>query len=77
MHQWCDVRDDAGLAMIDITTLRPARYIEWFTKRDFYDKHQQSSYLANSTRPSAGLYFKGNEPLVIYPRQLTIENKRS
>ena len=77
MHQWCDVRDDAGLAMIDITTLRPARYIEWFTKRDFYDKHQQSSYLANSTRPSAGLYFKGNEPLVIYPRQPTIENKRS
>ncbi|MEJ6068109.1 DUF1853 family protein, partial [Psychrobacter sp. 16-Bac2893] len=37
IHEWCDKDDSASLSTIDITALRAAHYIEWFSKRDFYD----------------------------------------
>ncbi|MGP4951952.1 DUF1853 family protein, partial [Psychrobacter sp. T6-1] len=40
LHEWCDKNDDATLATLDTSTLRAAHYIEWFTKRDFYDARQ-------------------------------------
>lgn len=75
IHEWCDKRDMAGLATIDTTDLRAAHYIEWFTKRDFYDErnayngHQQPIVWSDSELPKTGLYFEGNRPIVIYPRQ--------
>ena len=75
LHEWCDKRDEAGLATIDTTTLRAAHYIEWFTKRGFYDERhdydgqQQSAWSDDELLLRTGLYFKGNRPIVIYPRQ--------
>ncbi|WP_296207256.1 DUF1853 family protein [Psychrobacter sp. UBA3480] len=75
MHEWCDKRDMASLGTIDTTDLRAAHYIEWFTKRDFYDGRtaydgwQQPIVWSDSELPKAGLYFEGNRPIVIYPRQ--------
>ncbi|KRG36119.1 DUF1853 family protein [Psychrobacter sp. P11G3] len=75
IHEWCDKRDMAGLATIDTTALRAAHYIEWFTKRDFYDErntydgHQQPIVWSDNELPKTGLYFEGNRPIVIYPRQ--------
>jgi hypothetical protein len=75
IHEWCDKRDMAGLGTIDTTALRAAHYIEWFTKRDFYDERtayngrQQPIVWSDSELPKTGLYFEGNRPIVIYPRQ--------
>ncbi|PKH81355.1 DUF1853 family protein [Psychrobacter sp. 4Bb] len=74
IHEWCDKRDMASLATIDNTALRAAHYIEWFTKRDFYDERnaydgRQQIVWSDSELPKTGLYFEGNRPIVIYPRQ--------
>lgn len=74
IHKWCDKRDMANLATIDNTALRAAHYIEWFTKRDFYDERnaydgRQQIVWSDSELPKTGLYFEGNRPIVIYPRQ--------
>lgn len=69
IHEWCDKTDIAGLATIDTTALRAAHYIEWFTKRSFYDGRQQRVW-SDSELPRTGLYFEGDRPIVIYPRQL-------
>ncbi|MEJ6068195.1 DUF1853 family protein, partial [Psychrobacter sp. 16-Bac2893] len=37
IHEWCDKYDTSTLATLDIRALRAAHYIEWFTRRDFYD----------------------------------------
>ena len=74
IHEWCDKRDMASLATIDTTALRAAHYIEWFTKRDFYDERniydgrQQTIVWSDNELPKTGLYFEGNRPIVIYPR---------
>ena len=66
LHEWCDKADSASLATIDINALRAADYIEWFSKRDFYDKRQPSIiFTANDLIPT-GLYFEGDRPIVIY-----------
>lgn len=67
LHEWCDVSDKATLATIDATTLRRANYIEWFTKRDFYDERQTQIACLQDAIPKTGLYFVGDNPLVIYP----------
>lgn len=71
MHYWCDKNDEASLAMLDTSQLRLADYIEWFTKRDFYDQCQnktvRSDKGANDWLPKPGLYFEGDKPIVIYP----------
>ena len=68
LHEWCDKADSASLAKIDISALRAAHYIEWFSKRDCYDGRQpQFLYDENSTLKT-GLYFEGDRPIVIYPK---------
>ena len=69
MHEWCDKDDKLNLATIDRTTLRAAHYIEWFSKRDFYDKRQPSLICTANDLTQTGLYFEGNRPIVIYPKQ--------
>ena len=67
-HRWYDSRDSANLAHIDMSTLRRARYIEWFTKRECYDDAISTPPLWQPhLLPDAGQYFEGNTPLVIYP----------
>lgn len=69
MHKWCDKTDTLNLATIDSNTLRAAHYIEWFSKRDFYDGRQLPlNYNENGTLKT-GLYFAGDRPIVIYPKQ--------
>lgn len=67
MHEWCDKTDNATLATIDVTALRAAHYIEWFSKRDFYDKRQLSLIYSENGVLRTGLYFEGDRPIVIYP----------
>lgn len=71
MHEWCDENDQANLAKLNKTTLRQAHYIEWFTKRDFYDDRKSPpTWLkleSDGERPRAGLYFEKDRPIVIYP----------
>ena len=72
LHEWCDKHDVTNLATIDMTTLRRARYVEWFSRRDFYDSY--SRYQPPLTYPDTqtlrtGLYFEGERLMVIYARQ--------
>lgn len=77
MHRWYDRQDTANLAALDLATLRPAHYVEWFTKRDFYDDPQQPLLWSQSELPMSGLYFDHDKPLVIYPEQeVLVEAKR-
>lgn len=69
MHEWCDKNDMANLATIDMTSLRAAHYIEWFTKRGFYDACQTQTVRSDNEPPATGLYFVGDRPIVICPRQ--------
>ena len=76
IHEWCDSNDTASLAMIDITALRAAHYIEWFSKRDFYDDRQSPLNNSKNDILKTGLYFAGDRPIVIYPKQTEqVENK--
>jgi len=69
LHEWYDERDEANLTKIDMTTLRRAHYIEWFTKRRFYDVQRAQINWSETSLPETGLYFEGNRPIVIYPEQ--------
>ncbi|MBE0440554.1 MAG: DUF1853 family protein [Psychrobacter sp.] len=81
LHEWCDKNDPATLATINMATLRAAHYIEWFTKRSFYDernvydrhnvydKQQPPVVCTGDTPLASGLYFAGDRPIVIYTRQ--------
>ena len=68
MHEWCDTTDSANLAKFDISLLRAAHYIEWFSKRDFYDGRQLPLINSENAILKTGLYFEGDRPIVIYPR---------
>ena len=68
MHEWCDTTDSASLARFDISVLRAAHYIEWFSKRDFYDGRQLPLINSENGILKTGLYFEGDRPIVIYPR---------
>lgn len=68
MHEWCDTTDSANLAKFDISLLRAAHYIEWFSKRDFYDGRQLALINSENGILKTGLYFEGDKPIVIYPR---------
>ena len=70
MHEWCDKTDNATLATIDVTALRAAHYIEWFSKRDFYDNRQLAFMYSENGILRTGLYFEGDRPMVIYPKQV-------
>lgn len=67
LHEWCDKNDEYNLNKLDMTMLRSAHYIEWFTKRDFYDGRQLPLFWSKEERPKAGLYFEKDRPIVIYP----------
>ena len=69
MHEWCDIYDTSTLAMLDIIKLRAAHYIEWFTRRDFYDNRQLPLINSENAILKTGLYFEGDRPIVIYPRK--------
>lgn len=69
LHEWCDKRDIANLATIDMTQLRAAHYVEWFTKRGFYDGRQSPVVWTSDTPLASGLYFEGDRPIVIYAKQ--------
>ncbi|WP_367105698.1 DUF1853 family protein [uncultured Psychrobacter sp.] len=77
MHKWCDKSDKVNLAMLDTNNLRLAHYIEWFTKREFYDNCQvkltgfdkNSNKQPDDALPRTGLYFEGDRFIVIYPQQ--------
>ncbi|AAZ18301.1 conserved hypothetical protein [Psychrobacter arcticus 273-4] len=68
MHKWCDKYDKLNLAKINIDTLRAAHYIEWFSKRDFYDDRQSPIINSENGILKTGLYFAGDRPIVIYPK---------
>lgn len=74
MHEWCDENDKTNLATLDRNTLRLARYIEWFTKRDYYDDKPALAW-SNNERPNTGLYFEGDRPVVIYPKKKQVDNQ--
>ena len=69
IHEWCDKTDSTNLATIDITALRSAHYIEWFSKRDFYDNRRLPLINSKNAILKTGLYFEGDRPIVIYPRK--------
>ena len=69
LHEWYDNHDKVNLATLNITTLRQAHYVEWFTKRDIYDKRHVQIVWSETELPATGLYFEGDRPLVIYPEQ--------
>ena len=71
LHEWCDKQDVAGLASLDKSDLRRAHYIEWFTKRDFYDGKQkyEAGVDWETSVPATGLYFENDRPIVIYFKQ--------
>lgn len=69
MHQWCDINDNSSLAKLNLSHLRFAHYIEWFTKRDFYDGQHSLPTWPIDKQPRTGLYFENDCPIVIYPRQ--------
>ena len=68
MHRWCDEQDNVNLATLDISNLRRATYLEWFTKRDFYDERLPKFNRLDDKSPAVGLYFEGDKPIVICPR---------
>ncbi|WP_367110821.1 DUF1853 family protein [uncultured Psychrobacter sp.] len=84
MHKWCDKNNEVNLAMLDTSNLRLAHYIEWFTKRDFYDNCQvkltgfdkNSDKQPDDTLPKTGLYFEGDRFIVIYPKQHNCEEDK-
>ena len=69
LHEWCDKADSVSLSKIDISALRAAHYIEWFSKRDFYDGRQSPLIHDENGALKAGLYFEGDRPIVLYPTQ--------
>ena len=69
MHEWCDKTDSETLASINIIKLRAAHYIEWFTRRDFYDNSRLPLINSENAILKTGLYFEGDRPIVIYPRK--------
>ena len=72
IHEWCDKNDADNLATINMTSLRRAHYVEWFSKRDFYDRYDERlSPLSCSETETlrTGLYFEGDRLIVIYPKQ--------
>ena len=76
IHEWCDKYDTSTLATLDIRALRAAHYIEWFTRRDFYDGRQSPLNNSKNDILKTGLYFAGDRPIVIYPKQTEqVENK--
>ncbi|AGP48094.1 hypothetical protein PSYCG_02645 [Psychrobacter sp. G] len=76
MHEWCDKYDTSTLTTLDIRALRAAHYIEWFTRRDFYDGRQSPLNNSKNDILKTGLYFAGDRPIVIYPKQTEqVENK--
>ena len=68
IHEWCDKYDTSTLATLDIRALRAAHYIEWFTRRDFYDGRQSPLNNSKNDILKTGLYFAGDRPIVIYPK---------
>ena len=69
MHEWCDKYDTSTLATLDIIKLRAAHYIEWFTRREFYDNSRLPLINSENAILKTGLYFEGDRPIVIYPRK--------
>lgn len=72
MHKWCDKHDETSLNKVDMTTLRRAHYIEWFTQRSFYNKNMNINKIPSNLVPlPQGLYFlqrsdqESYEPMVI------------
>lgn len=68
LHEWIDTRDTASLTKLDKAMLRRANYIEWFTKRAFYDDRLSLATWTADDTLATGLYFEGDKPLVIYPK---------
>ena len=69
IHKWCDSNDMTSLATLYIKALRAAHYIEWFSKRDFYDNSRLPLINSENAILKTGLYFEGDRPIVIYPRK--------
>ena len=66
LHDWIDGQSAEQLATLDRSIVRRANYVEWFTKRPFYDGRQSPLYWSKDTPPETALYFEGDRPLVIY-----------
>lgn len=71
LHAWYDGDDLAQLATIDRSQLRRAHYVEWFTRRPFYDERRPMMLWSEQSPPQPGLYFEGDRPLVIYRNKAT------
>ncbi|MDO5768227.1 MAG: DUF1853 family protein [Psychrobacter sp.] len=66
LHDWINGEDTEQLNKLDMSILRRAHYVEWFTKRPFYDERPSPLHWSKDSPPETGLYFEGNRPLVIY-----------
>lgn len=66
LHDWIDAHSADQLATLDRRILRRADYVEWFTKRPFYDQRRPLLSCAEDEPLETGLYFEGDRPLVIY-----------
>lgn len=76
MHRWCDEQDASNLATLNTSNLRQATYVEWFTKRSFYDERLSSVIWVDNQLPATGLYFEGDRPIVIYPKPRNCANDK-
>lgn len=75
MHRWCDEQDASNLATLNMESLRQATYVEWFTKRSFYDARLPLVNWADNKPPKTGLYFEADELLVICPSNIRSSDK--
>ena len=75
MHDWYDGNNKAQLATLNMRKLRRAHYVEWFTKRSFYDEYRPLIKWSEGSPPQSGLYFEAGRPLVIY-RDKSLETDR-
>ena len=72
LHRWYERDNDEALAHLAARQPCHARYVEWFTRRDFYAA-QQADVLET---PRTGLYFVDDIPVVIH-RQYQEREARS
>ena len=72
LHRWYERDNDEALAHLAARQPRRARYVEWFTRRDFYAA-QQTDVIET---PRTGLYFVADTPVVVH-RQYQEREARS
>ena len=65
LHRWYDRDDTDALMALEASHLRRARYVEWFTKRPFYEARGEPIDMSDMPLRS-GLYFYDGAPMVVH-----------